>query len=78
LHTGVRKLAATTAAALALGGLGAASSLGATTAKKSAADKVGHVCRKVGATGKTAKGKKLVCTKVGKKLKWELVKPKKK
>jgi hypothetical protein len=72
----VRKLAATTAAALALGGLGAGSGLGAAAAKKPAAPKVGHACTKVGTTGTTAKGKKVVCTKVGKKLKWELSKKK--
>ena len=78
MHSRVRQLTAVTAAALTLGGLGAASSLGATVPKKAGVDKVGHVCTKVGAKGKTAKGKKVVCTKVGKKLKWELVKAKKK
>jgi hypothetical protein len=78
LNRRVSRLLATTAAALTIGGLGAASSLGAAAAKKTAAPKVGHACVKVGKTGTTAKGKKVVCTKVGKKLKWELVKPKKK
>jgi hypothetical protein len=77
MRSRARKLAATTAAALALGGLTGGTSLGLAAAKSPKATSthsIGQKCTKVGATSKTKKGVKIVCTKKHKLLKWEAVK----
>ena len=76
MGTRARRVAATAVAALALGGLTGGASLGlaATKTPKSTTHTVGQTCTKAGATSKTKKGVKVVCTKKGKLLKWELAK----
>ena len=79
MHLRARKLAATSAALLALGGMGAGASLGLAAAKtthKTTTRNVGQFCAKLGAVSKAKNGKSLTCKKVGKKLRWEVTKKK--
>ena len=76
-----RRLAATAAAALALGGLAATTSVAATAKKPATVTyKAGQVCTKseVGKTAKATNGKTLKCVKKGKAYRWELAAAKKK